>query len=105
MVFVSGLYSGYFKDAMEAGQAFTSTMFSFVSMAAILIGHIDSIVLGVWLYLKGKKEGGRPILWFVFGIIAHFFAVAIYIGLKIYENQKAYNNALNQIDAKDAPPG
>ena len=105
MVFASGLYSGYFKEVMEMGQAFTNKTFVFVSLVASLINHIDNIVLGIWLYLKGKKEGGRAILWLMFGIVAHFFAVIIYIGIKIYVNQIAYNKSLNQIDANDAPPG
>ena len=91
-IFVSimgALFSGYLKDMMEYGAATPGSTFAFLSAIGSFINLIDNLVVGVWLYLRGKKDGGRVILWFFFGVVANFYAALMYIGLKIYEQQKA----------------
>ena len=94
MLIFSSIYSGYLSELMDMGKVKTGTSVLFASMVLQFIGNIDNLVLGFWLFMQAKKENGRPILWFFFGIVAHFYAAIIYIGLKIYENQKAYNKSL-----------
>ena len=90
----SAIYSGYLKELMDMGEVTTGKSIVFASMVLNFIGNIDNLVLGAWLFMQSKKENGKPILWFFFGLVAHFYAAIIYIGLKIYENQKAYNKSL-----------
>lgn len=90
----SAFYSGYVKDLIELGQATPGMTFSLLAVVSSFIGLIDNIVVGIWLYIRGKNDDGKAILWLFFGVVAHFYAALIYIGLKIYEQQKAYNNSL-----------
>ena len=94
MLVFSAAYSGYIKEVMELGEATTGVSIAFATMFLNFIQSIDNLVVGIWLFIQSKKENGRPILWFFFGFVAHFYAAIIYIGLKIYENQKAYNKSL-----------
>ena len=64
-----------------------------------LIGFADNLVVGIWLFFQVKRGDGRKALWFLFGLFAHLFAAIIYIGLTLFEQQKASNISLNQ----DAP--
>lgn len=90
----SSLYSGYVKDLMELGEASPGVTLSLLSALGMFINLVDNVVVGVWLYVRGRKDGGRAILWLLFGAVAHFYAALLYLGLKIYEQQKAYNKSL-----------
>ncbi len=92
MLIFSSIYSGYLSELMDMGKVKTGTSVLFASMVLQFIGNIDNLVLGFWLFMQAKKENGKTILWFFFGLVAHFYAAIIYIGLKIYEHQKAYKN-------------
>ena len=62
-----------------------------------LIGFAYNLVVGIWLFFQAKRGGdGRKALWFLFGLFAHLFAAIIYIGLTLFEQQKASNISLNQ---------
>ena len=95
---LSALFSGYINDLIEFGEATSGTTMSLISIISALIKLIDNFVVGIWLYLRGKKDGGRAILWLFFGVVANFYAALMYIGLKIYEQQKAYNKSVKQTD-------
>ena len=90
----SSLYSGYVRALMEMGEATPGTTLSLISALGMSINLVDNLVVGVWLYVRGRKEGGRAILWLLFGVVAHFYAALLYLGLKIYEQQKANNKSL-----------
>jgi len=100
----SAIYSSYLKELMDMGQVTTGKSVVFASMVLNFIGNIDNLVLGVWLFMQAKKENGKPILWLFFGLVAHFYAAIIYIGLKIYENQKAYNKSLKSGTPESGAP-
>lgn len=100
MVIASGLYAGYFKEVLSSGQASIGSTLSFLTLVPALFKLADNIVIAVWLYSMAKKEGGRKVLWFLFGMVAHLFAAVIYIGLRLYE-QQAFNNPLKR-DLGDA---
>jgi len=93
MVIASGLYAGYFKEILSSGQTSIGSTLSFLALVPALIKLADNVVIAIWLYFMAKKEGGRTLLWFLFGVVAHLFAAIIYIGLRLYE-QQAFNNPL-----------
>ncbi|WAK04069.1 hypothetical protein [Methylobacter sp. YRD-M1] len=94
-VIVSGLYTGYFKEALSIGSTASWSTIHFLLTVPAIIKFADNIVVGVWLYFLVEKEGGRTGLWFVFGLAAHLFAVLIYVVLRVYE-QQAFNNPLKR---------
>jgi len=96
MLMVSAIFTGYFKQLIEYGSVSVGTPIALVQILGQFISNIDNFVVGIWLYLQSKKEGGRTLLWFLFGMVAHFFAAVLYIGLKILDNQQSYNNALKK---------
>jgi len=100
MLIASGLYTGYFNAVLSNDQASIGTTLSFLTLVPALIKLTDNIVIAVWLYFMAKKEGGRKVLWLLFGLVAHLLAAIIYIGLRIYE-QQAFNNPLKR-DLGDA---
>ncbi|WP_324171940.1 hypothetical protein [Sulfurimonas sp.] len=52
---------------------------------SLLLNHVHSIVVAIWLYFLAKKMNQRNILWALFGLVAHIFAVALFIALYVYE--------------------
>ena len=73
-----------------------SLTLSFFPGITRLIGFADNLVVGIWLFFQAKRGDGRNALWFLFGLFAHLFAAIIYIGLTLFEQQKASNISLNQ---------
>jgi hypothetical protein len=56
----------------------------------------DNLVVAIWLYYQGKRDSGRKWIWAFFGFVAHLFAAAFYLGLKIYEERnETFNKRLN----------
>ena len=53
--------------------------------AGILADRLDNIIIAIWLYYFAKKLNQKNILWALFGLVAHLFAVAIFIALYVYE--------------------
>ena len=64
----------------------------------ILAKSIDNIVIAIWLYSLAKQLNQKNILWALFGLIAHIFAVALFITLYVYE--KVYVNEDEEIKQK-----
>ena len=56
----------------------------------IIASSIDNIVIAIWLYSLAKQLNQKNVLWALFGLVAHIFAVAIFIALYVYE--KVYLN-------------
>jgi hypothetical protein len=54
-------------------------------VTSILTKHIDNIVIAIWLYFLAKRMNQRYVLWTLFGLAAHLFAVVLFIALHIYE--------------------
>lgn len=100
---MSAIISGYARDTIQAGGATPGTTLSFITALGMFIKLINNIVVGIWLYLRSKEDDGRAILWLLFGIVAHYFAALMYIGLKIYEQQKAHNKSLQATPENGAP--
>jgi len=90
----SSILSGSAREIIDFGEVTPATEIVLTTSIISLAGLIDNAVVAIWLYIQGKKEKGRPILWFLFGLVAHFYAALIYIGLRIYEEQKAHNKRL-----------
>ena len=64
----------------------------------ILAKSIDNIVIAIWLYSLAKQLNQKNILWALFGLIAHIFAVVLFIALYVYE--KVYLNENEEIKQK-----
>jgi hypothetical protein len=84
---ITTFLTGYANSLVETGQATPAKYFAQISILSTFLNFIDNFVVGIWLYIRGKGEGGRAVLWLIFGIAAHFFAALMYIGIKIYEQQ------------------
>ena len=106
MAAASALYSGYAEELMRDGfeSISTGSKLMLLSLSGYIINSIDNVVVAIWLTVQCKKENGRALLWFLFGFVASFYAALIYIGLKIYEEVKAYNKSLKEADALTHAP-
>ncbi len=51
-----------------------------------LTNHLHNIVIAIWLYILAKKLNQKYILWSLFGLLGHLFAVIIFIALKLLED-------------------
>lgn len=92
MVLASGLVSNYFQQITSTTGTTIGSTVAFLAGLPKLIQLADNLVVGIWLYHMAGKEGGRKALWLIFGVFAHLFAAAIYVGVRIYE-QQAFNTA------------
>jgi len=71
-----------------------------ILITSVLLNHIHSIVVAIWLYFLAKKMNQRNILWALFGLVAHIFAVALFIALSVYEENNPNPNKEAKIKAK-----
>jgi hypothetical protein len=76
---------------LSIGLSFSSFM-----RITTLIGFGDNLVVGVWLFFQAKRRDGRKALWFLFGLFAHLFAAIIYIGLTLFEQERASDISLKR---------
>lgn len=65
--------------------------FSYVSVIASLVSHIDNIACAVWLAISARWFGRPAFLWFLFGLVAGLFSIVLYLlfymGLEISNPQ------------------
>jgi hypothetical protein len=54
----------------------------------ILISHLHHIIVAIWLYVISKQLNQKYILWSLFGLVAHLFAVVIFLVLYVYEKKE-----------------
>ena len=78
-------YSFEIKNLFSDINQLTSSTVVFMSIINQLIACIDNIVVAIWLFIMSKRKNEKPILWFLFGLVAHLFAALIFLALKIYE--------------------
>lgn len=102
---ISSLISGYVVEISNIIELDPGVTMSILALITAMLNLADNVVVGVWLFIQGKREKGKAGLWLFFGLAAHLFAALFYIGLKIYEVQKPYDKSLNQIGAEDGPAG
>jgi len=67
-----------------------------ILVTSILVNHIHSFVVAIWLYYLAKKMNQRNILWALFGLVTHIFAVALFIALYVYE--ETYPNDKDKVN-------
>jgi len=69
-----------------------------ISYGAVLsnwfIHSADNIVIAIWLYFLTKKLNEKYILWALFGLVAHIFAVVIFLVIKLLEKLDLTNLAV-----------
>jgi hypothetical protein len=56
--------------------------------STLLLNHMHSIVVAIWLYFLAKKMKQRYVLWTLFGLVAHLFAAVIYLVIHLLEEKK-----------------
>lgn len=78
---VGFILSSYIRTTNDTSSI---TVWSYTSIN-MLINNLHHIVVAIWLYVISKYLNQKYILWSLFGLIAHLFAVVIFIGLYIYE--------------------
>ncbi|MDD2828605.1 MAG: hypothetical protein PHW18_03410 [Sulfuricurvum sp.] len=69
--------------------------------ASIIINYLHHFVIAIWLYVISKQLNQKYILWSLFGLVAHLFALVIFLVLYVYEkNHGIENNEINQARKK-----
>jgi len=58
---------------------------------SMCISHIHNVVVAIWLYFLAKKMDQKYILWALFGLISHVFAVIVFLVLHLLDKQKTTN--------------
>ena len=89
--FAASIWSGILQHSIDSDQLSIGKSVSFVFLVGNIIEMIDNFVVSIWLYHQLKNDEGRKWIWFLFGLVAHFYAAIIFIALKIYEAQKTSN--------------
>ena len=58
---------------------------------SMCISHIHNVVVAIWLYCLAKKMNQKYILWTLFGLTSHVFAVIIFLVLHLLDEKKTIN--------------
>lgn len=67
---------------------------------SLFTGHIHNVVVAVWLYFLAKKMDQRYVLWALFGLTSHVFAVVIFLVINLIEEkmqEKTLHSQNNQL--------
>lgn len=83
----SAIGSGLVRDAMADGTLTMGTIVSLIGWVPALLALAPRFVVAAWLFGIARREGGRSLLWLLFGLVGHLFAAVIYLALKIYEQR------------------
>lgn len=88
---VGYILSSYIKYTNDSSSV---AVWSYIG-SNILINHLHNIVVAIWLYIISKRLNQKYILWSLFGLVAHLFAVVIFLVLYFYEtNNRIENNEI-----------
>lgn len=83
---------GYFVatlvKSMNGMPIWIASVFVGISMC---ISHIHNVVVAIWLYFLAKKMNQKYILWTLFGLTSHVFAVIIFLVLHLLDEKKTIN--------------
>ena len=52
-----------------------------------IVEHLENLVIAFWTYQIAKQSNQKYIVWTLFGLVAHLFAVVIFIALNALENK------------------
>lgn len=83
-LFIEYILTGYIK----ASHDLSSIMLWSSIGVNIVISHLHNIVVAIWLYVISKQLNQKYILWSLFGLVAHLFAVVIFLVLYVYEKNE-----------------
>lgn len=83
---IVALVVGYVLSAyIQASNDASRKVVWFYSSINFLISYLHHLVIAIWLYVISKQLNQKYILWSLFGLVAHLFAVFIFLLLYIYE--------------------
>lgn len=101
----STLISGVLQERLASGELTIGSTIGLFQLLPASIGLADNIVVGLWLFGLSRKEGGRSLLWFIFGLVAHLFAAVIYVSMRIYEQRAVVHHGFSsETSAPDNRP-
>ena len=90
---VGYILSVYIKSTNDSSSI---AAWSYIS-SNILINHLHNIIVAIWLYVISKRLNQKYILWSLFGLVAHVFAVVIFLILYFYETNNRIENDESKI--------
>lgn len=59
----------------------------------LIIGALEPIAIGVWLYFRARSNDYNAYLWLFFGLAGNVFAASIYFFVRAFEEHQ-FNKAL-----------
>lgn len=66
--------------------------------AGWIMKYLDNIVIAIWIYSTTKKTNQKYILWSLFGLVAHLFAVVIYLVIIVIEKKNIFSDDSSKVD-------
>ncbi len=81
--FVASVLAVYYKAIPNS----ESTLVAIGLIVTYFANHLPNFVIAIWLYNIAKQTNQKYILWTLFGLVAHLFAVVIFIALNIVEEK------------------
>ncbi|WP_415888185.1 hypothetical protein ACMXYV_09120 [Neptuniibacter sp. SY11_33] len=51
----------------------------------LIMGVIEPLAIGIWLYFRAKSNGYNSFLWLLFGLAGNLFAASIYFFVRAFE--------------------
>ena len=78
---------GYILTLIAKGQTAGFIIAYVVFPISFIMSHLENLVVAFWISQIAKQSNQRYILWTLFGLVAHLFAVVIFIALNIVEEK------------------
>jgi len=85
-------FAGYFVATLVKSMNGLPLWLTSLSVGmSIGISHVHNIVVAIWLYFLAKKMDQKYILWALFGLTSHVFAVIVFLVLHLLDKPKITN--------------
>ena len=86
---------GYILTLIAKGQTAGFIIAYVIFPISFIISHLENIVVAFWIYQIAKQTNQKYILWTLFGLVAHLFAVVTFIVLNIVEEKFDFSKKKN----------
>ena len=84
-LFIANILGALVSAEVKATKDITLSLSYALMGSSWLIQSIDNIVIAIWLFFFTKKLNEKYILWALFGLVAHIFAVVTFLAIKLLQ--------------------
>ena len=72
-----------------------------ITIACNIIGLVDNLAIGLWLWKKESRGGNSGAIWFLLGLFSNLWAIALYMIINLYDSIQPKLHREHQLELKE----